>query len=131
MYFLALFSLFEFKNKDNKTAQTQGTETQLYALAAHHHPKLHVSTSSRAGVRTKTFPPPPSRKCWQTISLKQRSQKKKIITPDLRLADQEMLELPEHAKYGKSELRKRDTHMAKNALSDWLEPRGLCETKAE
>ena len=42
-----------------------------------------------------------------------------------------MLELPEHAKYGKSELRKRGTHMAKNALSDWLEPRGLCETKAE
>ena len=47
------------------------------------------------------------------------------------LADQEMLGLPEHAKYGKSELRKRGTHMAKNALCDWLEPRGLCETKAE
>ena len=42
MYCLALliFSLFEFKNKDNKTAQTHATQTQLYALAAHHHPNF-------------------------------------------------------------------------------------------
>ena len=45
------------------------------------------------------------------------------------LADQEMLGLPEHAKYGKSELRKRGTHMAKNALCDWLEPRGLARRR--
>ena len=73
-------------------------------------PKLPVRTSARAGVRTKTFSP---------------------VSLENVLADQEMLELPEHAKYGKSELRKRGTHMAKNALCDWLEPRGLCETKAE